>query len=189
MCGEFTGHRWIPRTKASDAELWCFLWSAPEWRLSNGLSRHCAHYDVPVMPRECWFPQLPQRQCVACLLFTFSISGCRCFQITTLNQSGNPANQYPVCNYSNNCSAIGWWAFSSSNRCQEWLKCHTVTSKKSKHYAVSVIPAVLPRGYMNFGWRWVTTWKQAVLFFVLLYHKGEQVSLMFQDLGGADQEN
>ena len=25
-CGEFTGHRWIPRTKASDAELWCFLW-------------------------------------------------------------------------------------------------------------------------------------------------------------------
>ena len=24
------GLRWIPRTKASDAELWCFLWSAPE---------------------------------------------------------------------------------------------------------------------------------------------------------------
>ena len=31
LCGEFTGHRWIPRTKASDAELWCFLWSAPEY--------------------------------------------------------------------------------------------------------------------------------------------------------------
>ena len=30
LCGEFTGHRWIPRTKASDAELWCFRWSAPE---------------------------------------------------------------------------------------------------------------------------------------------------------------
>ena len=30
LCGEFTGHRWIPRTKASDAELWWFLWSAPE---------------------------------------------------------------------------------------------------------------------------------------------------------------
>ena len=30
LCGEFTGHRWIPLTKASDAELWCFLWSAPE---------------------------------------------------------------------------------------------------------------------------------------------------------------
>ena len=30
LCGEFTGPRWIPRTKASDAELWCFLWSEPE---------------------------------------------------------------------------------------------------------------------------------------------------------------
>ena len=30
LCGEFTGHRWIPRTKASDAEPWCFLWSARE---------------------------------------------------------------------------------------------------------------------------------------------------------------
>ena len=30
LCGEFTGDRWIPLTKASDAEPWCFLWSAPE---------------------------------------------------------------------------------------------------------------------------------------------------------------
>ena len=30
LCGELTGPRWIPRTKASDAELWCYLWSAPE---------------------------------------------------------------------------------------------------------------------------------------------------------------
>ena len=29
LCGEFTGHRCIPLTKASDAEPWCFLWSAP----------------------------------------------------------------------------------------------------------------------------------------------------------------
>ena len=27
-CGEFTGDQWIPLTKACDAELWCFLWSA-----------------------------------------------------------------------------------------------------------------------------------------------------------------
>ena len=26
---ECTGHRWIPLTDASDAELWCFLWPAP----------------------------------------------------------------------------------------------------------------------------------------------------------------
>ena len=30
LWGEFTGHRWTSRTKASDTELWCFLWSAPE---------------------------------------------------------------------------------------------------------------------------------------------------------------
>ena len=30
FCGEFTGPRWIPRTKASDAGLWCFLWSASD---------------------------------------------------------------------------------------------------------------------------------------------------------------
>ena len=30
LCGEFTGHRWFLHTKASDAELWCFLLSAPD---------------------------------------------------------------------------------------------------------------------------------------------------------------
>ena len=30
LCMEFTGPRWIPHTKASDAELWCFLWSVSE---------------------------------------------------------------------------------------------------------------------------------------------------------------
>ena len=28
LWGESTGHQWIPLTKASDVELWCFLWSA-----------------------------------------------------------------------------------------------------------------------------------------------------------------
>ena len=30
LWGESIGHQWIPLTKVSDAELWCFLWSAPE---------------------------------------------------------------------------------------------------------------------------------------------------------------
>ena len=30
LWGEFTGHWWITPTKASDTELWYFLWSAPE---------------------------------------------------------------------------------------------------------------------------------------------------------------
>ena len=52
---EFTIHRWIPFTKASDAELWCFLWSAPwinGWvnnHEAGDLRRHCAHYDGIVM--------------------------------------------------------------------------------------------------------------------------------------------
>ena len=32
LCGDFTGQRWISLTKASDAQLWCFLLSTPEWK-------------------------------------------------------------------------------------------------------------------------------------------------------------
>ena len=39
LCGEFTGPRWIPRTKASDAELWCFLWSASEYTVEKIIVR------------------------------------------------------------------------------------------------------------------------------------------------------
>ena len=58
LCGESTSHRWIPLTKASDAELWCFVWSAPwinGWvnnREAGDLRRHRAHYDVIVMKGE-----------------------------------------------------------------------------------------------------------------------------------------
>ena len=52
LCGEFTRHRWIPLTKASGAELWCFLssinkrLSKQSWgwwfeRPSFSLWRHC----------------------------------------------------------------------------------------------------------------------------------------------------
>ena len=62
LCGEFTGPRWIPCTKASDAELWCFLWSASEY--INGWENNCeagdlrryrAHYDVNVMVQKLWW--------------------------------------------------------------------------------------------------------------------------------------
>ena len=35
LCGELTGHRWIPRTKASDAELWRFFGILLNKRLSK----------------------------------------------------------------------------------------------------------------------------------------------------------
>ena len=67
LCGEFTGDRWIPCTKASDAELWCFFlserlskqswgwWfetpSRPFWCQINGIwLRKCIH--LPARPNE-----------------------------------------------------------------------------------------------------------------------------------------
>ena len=35
LCREFTGHRWIPRTKANDAELWYFFYLCLNKRLSK----------------------------------------------------------------------------------------------------------------------------------------------------------
>ena len=35
--GESTGQRWIPFTMASDAELWCFLWSTPDQTVEQTL--------------------------------------------------------------------------------------------------------------------------------------------------------
>ena len=39
LCGEFTGHRWIPLTKASDAEIWWVFYMHQNNRLSTQ-SRH-----------------------------------------------------------------------------------------------------------------------------------------------------
>ena len=37
LWGESNGYRWIPLTKASDAELWSFLWSALEQTVEQAL--------------------------------------------------------------------------------------------------------------------------------------------------------
>ena len=55
LWGGSMGHLWIPLTKASDMELWCFLWSVPvlnSWannQESGDLRHHHAHYDITVM--------------------------------------------------------------------------------------------------------------------------------------------
>ena len=51
LCVEFTGPRWIPHTKASDAELWCFLWSASELTVELTMVR-LVIWDAmaPIMP-------------------------------------------------------------------------------------------------------------------------------------------
>ena len=45
LCGEFTTYRWIPSTKAGDAQLWRFLWSAPDPR-HTGRRPRCDHGDL-----------------------------------------------------------------------------------------------------------------------------------------------
>ena len=93
LWGEFTGHRWILLLKTSDAELWCFLWSAPwidGWvnnREAGDLRRHRVHYDVIVMnlcvpwsskaalahtKNDAWRPRLTQ--CVSGCIYSFSFN-------------------------------------------------------------------------------------------------------------------
>ena len=47
LCGEFTGHRWNPLTKASDAEFWCLFWSAP-WRNGGVNTREAIGIDTKI---------------------------------------------------------------------------------------------------------------------------------------------
>ena len=56
LCGEFTGPRWIPRTKASDADLDVFCARINGWvnnREAGDLRRYRTHYDVIVMMYKC----------------------------------------------------------------------------------------------------------------------------------------
>ena len=59
LCGEFTGDRWIPSTKASDAVLvlsLIYAWTNG-WvnnRNAGDLRRHHAHYDITVIWRIWW---------------------------------------------------------------------------------------------------------------------------------------
>ena len=47
LCREFTCHRWIPRTKYSDAELWCFF----DMRLTIRLSKQSWGWWFETPPR------------------------------------------------------------------------------------------------------------------------------------------
>ena len=49
LWGESTGHRWNPFRKVRDAELWYFLWCAPEQTAEEAVEmpwRHDAYCDV-----------------------------------------------------------------------------------------------------------------------------------------------
>ena len=50
LCREFTGHRWLPCTKASDAVLWCFF----DLGLSKRLSKHSWRRWFETQSRSIW---------------------------------------------------------------------------------------------------------------------------------------
>ena len=50
LCGEFTGHRWIPLTKVSDAELWYFF----DLCLNKRLSKQSRRRWFQTQSRSLW---------------------------------------------------------------------------------------------------------------------------------------
>ena len=77
LCREFTGYQWNTLKKASEAGIWCFLWSAPEQTVETPVILRChrAHYEGNVMitgvqgykavhlpQRHRWCESVPQRQ-------------------------------------------------------------------------------------------------------------------------------
>ena len=50
LCGEVTGPPWIPLTKASDTELWCFLWCFR----NKGLSKYSWSWWFETLSRPLW---------------------------------------------------------------------------------------------------------------------------------------
>ena len=66
LCGEFTDHRWIPLTKANDAELWCFPWSAPEPTVEQTMET-LVIWDTTALI-------MTSLQCVFCFQFQWHIS-------------------------------------------------------------------------------------------------------------------
>ena len=50
LCGEFTGPRWIPCTKACDAEIWCFF----DLRMNKRLSKQSWGWLFETLSRPLW---------------------------------------------------------------------------------------------------------------------------------------
>ena len=91
LCGEFTGHRWIPPTKASDADIWCFSvicgW-INGWVQNRESGRKCQDYVYIKWEywSTMWF-EMPSRQLwrhcnehtilLYFVLFSYIISSCR----------------------------------------------------------------------------------------------------------------
>ena len=81
LCGEFTGHRWIPHTKASDAELSFFF----DLRLNKQLSKQSCSWWFEMPSRALW------HHCNAMLSFGWSF--CRWLHQQWLKFSSGAASE------------------------------------------------------------------------------------------------
>ena len=54
LFGEFTSYRWISLTKANDAELWSFIWSAPKYAVEKTIVRLVIWDAIALIMRQ-WF--------------------------------------------------------------------------------------------------------------------------------------
>ena len=68
LFGEFIGQRWIPRTKASDAELWCFFYL----RLNKWFSKQSRGWWFETPPRPLWRHCNDERTLLVFSFFVFS---------------------------------------------------------------------------------------------------------------------
>ena len=134
LCSEFTGHRWIPRTKASDTELWliCAWINGVNNREAGDLRCHCTHYDVTVMlslsrvPFSAGPSQISLRfecpvatcPCTEFLCFNLQKHATKCVMISTIHQCW----RYGFA-LTSTCVVIEWlsWCWSMVLSCSLWL--------------------------------------------------------------------
>ena len=76
LCVEFTGDRWIPHTKASDAWLWCFF----DLRLNKRVSKQSWGWWFETPSRKLWrhCNVDPKRDLAPLLMFLFRLDGTWC---------------------------------------------------------------------------------------------------------------
>ena len=53
--------RWIPQTNASDAELWCFLWSTPEQTVEPVIETPVIWGAIALMMTSLWWESFPTK--------------------------------------------------------------------------------------------------------------------------------
>ena len=54
LWGESIGHLWFPLTKASDVELWCFLWSTPEQTVEQTIQTPVLWDTIALIMTSLW---------------------------------------------------------------------------------------------------------------------------------------